>query len=242
RGGDVIPQILGYLPEMRPADAEEFVFPSQCPCELKTPVVRDEIAGGGEGVVRRCMGEFACPFQRRRHLKHFVSRQAFDIEGLGEKQIDAFYDDEDLPVRTPADIFTLARRDAANLRKLKDREGYGAVSARKLFEAIEARRRITLDRMIYALGIRHVGEATARTLARAYGDWQSFHAAANAIVAGGLESEAAAEMMALEDIGPAVVLAISRYFREKHNADRVDELVAELEILPVEQAVATSPV
>ncbi len=242
RAGDVIPQILGYLPERRPPDAVRFEFPDHCPCELHTPVVRDEIAGGGEGVVRRCMGEFACPFQRRRHLKHFVSRQAFDIEGLGEKQIDAFYDDEDLPVRTPADIFTLARRDAANLRKLKDREGYGAVSARKLFEAIEARRRITLDRMIYALGIRHVGEATARTLARAYGDWQSFHAAANAIVAGGLESEAAAEMMALEDIGPAVVLAISRYFREKHNADRVDELVAELEILPVEQAVATSPV
>jgi DNA ligase (NAD+) len=242
RAGDVIPQILGYLPEKRPADAVRFEFPEVCPCELKTPVVRDETASGAEGVIRRCTGEFACPFQRRRHLKHFVSRQAFDIEGLGEKQIDAFYDDADLPVRTPADIFTLARRDAANLRKLKDRDGYGEVSARKLFEAIEARRRIGLERLIYALGIRHVGEATARTLARAYGEWDSFLAAALAVAEGGLECEAAEEMMTLEDIGPAVVVAIARYFGEEHNRAMVEALVAELDIQPAERVTADSPV
>src|SRR5690606_24669416 len=133
------------------------------------------------------------------------------------KQIEAFYDDEELRVRTPADIFTLARRDAANLRKLRDREGYGEVSARKLFDAIEARRRIPLERLIYALGIRHVGEATARTLARAHGTWESFEAAALAIADGGLDSSAAAEMNALEDIGPAIVVSVARYFNEAHN-------------------------
>src|SRR5690606_39588750 len=119
------------------------------------------------------------------------------------KQIEAFYDDEELRVRTPADIFTLARRDAANLRKLRDREGYGEVSARKLFDAIEARRRIPLERLIYALGIRHVGEATARTLARAYGNWTEFETAALAIAEQGPAGPAAEEMQALEDIGPA---------------------------------------
>ena len=112
RAGDVIPQVLGYVPERRPADARAFAFPTICPCELKTPIVREETAGGSEGVIRRCTGEFACPFQRKEHLKLFVSRRAFDIDGLGDKQIESFYDDDILAIRTPADIFTLqgARR------------------------------------------------------------------------------------------------------------------------------------
>lgn len=242
RAGDVIPQILCYLPEKRPANAREFSFPETCPCELKTPVVREETASGGEGVVRRCTGEFACPFQRRRHLMHFVSRQAFDIEGLGERQIDAFYDDVDLPVRTPADIFSLARRDARNLRKLKDRDGYGEVSARKLFEAIDASRHVPLERLIYALGIRHVGEATARTLARGFGEWRAFETAALAVARSGMQSAAAEEMMALEDIGPAVVVAVARYFSEEHNRAMIDSLVRELEIEPAPPTAADSPV
>lgn len=240
RAGDVIPQVLGYVPERRPPDARAFPFPTVCPCPLKTPVVREETAGGGEGVVRRCTGEFACPFQRKEHLKHFVSRRAFDIEGLGEKQIEYFYDDADLPIRTPADIFTLARRDATAPTRLKDRDGYGEVSAGKLFEAIAARRRIPLERLIYALGIRHVGEATARTLARAYGTWEAFEAAALAVAAG--EAGAREEMDALEDIGEAVIDAVATYFAEPHNRRTVEDLIAEIEVIEAGKPAAHSPV
>lgn len=243
RAGDVIPQVLGYLPEKRPADAATFEFPTVCPCDLKTPIVREETASGAEGAVRRCSGEFACPYQRKEHLKLFVSRKAFDIEGLGDKQIEYFYDDDDLRIRQPADIFTLQKRDAESaLKKLKEREGYGEVSAQKLFDAIEERRTIPLERLIFALGIRHVGETTARTLARAYGDWDSFHAAALAIAGEGSDGPAAEEMTALDDIGPAVIVAIARYFGEAHNLDMVEALVGQLDIQPAEQAASDSPV
>jgi len=240
RAGDVIPQILGYVPEKRPADAAAFAFPTTCPCELKTPIVREGTAGGGEGVIRRCSGEFACPFQRIEHLRHFVSRRAFDIEGLGEKQIEFFFNDPDLPVRSPADIFTMARRDAENATGLKDKEGFGEVSAAKLFAAIEERRRIGLDRMIYGLGIRHVGEQTARTLARAYGSWKPFHDAALTIAHG--DEQARQEMDALEDIGDAVIDAIARYFVEEHNRKLVEALAAEVEVIDAERPRTDSPV
>lgn len=241
RAGDVIPQVLGFVEARRPADAEKFEFLTTCPCPLKTPIVREETAGGAEGVIRRCSGEFACPFQRKEHLKLFVSRRAFDIEGLGDKQIEYFYDDEDLPIRTPADIFTLEARDRANgLKRLKNRDGYGEVSAQKLFDAIEARRTISLERLIYALGIRHVGETTSKTLARAYGTWAAFEAAALAVAEG--DVEAADEMDALDDIGPAVVEAVGRYFGEEHNRVMVEALVAELTVLEAERPAADSPV
>lgn len=240
RAGDVIPQILGYLPDHRPKDAEEFVFPSVCPCELKTPVVRDATAGGAEGVVRRCSGEFACPFQRIEHLRHFVSRRAFDIEGLGEKQMEFFFNDADLPVKAPGDIFTLAERDAKNLRKLKDKEGFGAVSAQKLFDAIEARRTIPLERMIYGLGIRHVGERTAVTLARGYGSWKEFHDAALAVAHG--DAAAREEMDALDDIGDAVIDAIATYFGEEHNRKLVEELADQVTVEEAERPATDSPV
>ncbi|MGY6708865.1 MAG: NAD-dependent DNA ligase LigA [Rhizobiaceae bacterium] len=240
RAGDVIPQILGYLPEHRPKDAEEFVFPTVCPCDLKTPVVRDANAGGGEGVVRRCSGEFACPHQRIEHLRHFVSRRAFDIDGLGEKQIEFFFHDPDLAVKAPGDIFTLAARDAGNLRKLKDKEGFGAVSAQKLFDAIEARRHIPLERMIYGLGIRHVGERTAVTLARGYGSWTEFHDAALAVAKG--DEAAREEMDALDDIGDAVIDAIATYFGEDHNRRLVEELAAQVKVEEAEKPATDSPV
>ncbi|MBB4002296.1 NAD-dependent DNA ligase LigA [Aurantimonas endophytica] len=240
RAGDVIPQVLGIVAEKRPAGTEPFAFPETCPCELKTPVVREETASGAQSVVRRCTGEFACPFQRREHLKLFVSRKAFDIDGLGEKQIDLFYDDPDFRVRTPADIFKMRGRDAASLKKLKDKEGFGEVSARNLFDAIEARRTIALDRLIFSLGIRHVGEATAKTLARAYGSFEAFHEAALKVAEG--DAEAAAEMDALEDIGGAVITAVARFFSEEHNRHLVDELVRELTIETVAKPAATSPV
>ncbi|HEX2020220.1 MAG TPA: NAD-dependent DNA ligase LigA [Aurantimonas sp.] len=240
RAGDVIPQVLGIVAEKRPAGAEPFAFPDTCPCELKTPVVREETASGAQSVVRRCTGEFACPFQRREHLKLFVSRKAFDIDGLGEKQIDLFYDDPDFSVRTPADIFRMRDRDAAGLKKLKDKQGFGEVSARNLFDAIEARRTIALDRLIFSLGIRHVGEATAKTLARAYGSFDAFHEAALKIAEG--DAEAATEMDALEDIGGAVITAVARFFSEEHNRRLVDDLVRELTVETVEKPAATSPV
>ncbi|SMC60150.1 DNA ligase (NAD+) [Fulvimarina manganoxydans] len=240
RAGDVIPQVLGIVEDKRPKGAEPFLFPTVCPCELKTDIVQEETASGAQSVVRRCTGEFACPYQRREHLKLFVSRKAFDIDGLGDKQVDFFYDDPDFPVRTPADIFTLKRRNDAGLKKLRDKEGFGEVSARNLFEAIEARRTIGLDRLIFSFGIRHVGEATARVLARAYGTFEAFHEAGLKIAA---EDEAAREEMdALDDIGDAVVTAVARFFSEDHNLKLVEALVAELQVEAVEKPAETSPV
>ncbi|MTW15361.1 NAD-dependent DNA ligase LigA [Rhodoplanes serenus] len=227
RAGDVIPQVVRVLTEKRPADTVPYEFPTHCRCELKTPLVRETTAGGEAGAVARCSGEFACPFQKMEHLRHFVSRRAFDIEGLGEKQIAFFFDDEDLPVREPADIFTLRRRDEANFKKLKDKEGFGSVSVKNLFDAIDARRTIALERFVYALGIRHVGETTARQLARAYGSWDAFAAAAERIAAG--DEEARAEMDAIDQIGDAVVDAVAKYFGEAHNRRVVESLVAELD-------------
>ncbi len=240
RAGDVIPQVLGFVPEKRPADAVPYVFPHECLCELKTALIREETAGGVEGVIKRCTGEFACPYQKVEHLKHFVSRRAFDIEGLGDKQIEFFFTDPDLPVKSPADIFTLAKRDAANLKKLKDKEGFGETSASKLFAAIEAKRAIGLDRVIYGLGIRHVGESTAKTLARAYGSFAAFHDAALKIAGG--DTVAAVEMDALDDIGTAVIDSVARYFAEEHNRALVEALAAELTVADAEKPTSDSPV
>ena len=240
RAGDVIPQVLGFVADKRPADAHDYVFPHLCLCELKTALVREEIASGAVGAVKRCTGEFACPYQKVEHLKHFVSRRAFDIEGLGDKQIEFFFADEDLAVKNPADIFTLARRDAANLKKLKDKEGFGETSAAKLFAAIDARRAIGLDRLIYGLGIRHVGESSSKTLARAYGSFAAFHDAALKIASG--DAAAAEEMDALDDIGAAVIDSVAGYFSEAHNRKIVEELAAELLVADAEKPQSDSPV
>ncbi len=235
RAGDVIPQVVGVVLDERPAGAEAFEFPTRCPCPLATPLARDvqgEDAEGNSiyGVVRRCTGEFACPFQRVEHLIHFVSRRAFDIEGLGVKQLQAFYD-EDL-IREPADIFRLARNEAA-IAALKEREGYGETSVRNLVNSIESRRRIPLDRFINALGVRHVGETTALALARGYGSASAFLAAMDKVAAG--EADAVAELDAFDQIGPAVIEATAAYFAEDHNRRIVAELVAEIAIEDVER-------
>ena len=230
RAGDVIPQIVGVVLDQRPADARPFDFPDRCPCELKTPLARETTASGAETVVRRCTGEFACPFQRFEHLRHFVSRRAFDIEGLGEKQLRAFFD-EGL-VREPADIFRLARNEAA-LDSLRAREGYGETSVRNLRAAIEARREIGLDRFIYGLGIRHVGETTSLVLARGYGDDETFLEAMHKVAAG--DAEAIEDLDGLDQIGAAVIEAAGAYFREPHNLRIVEALREQLNILPAEK-------
>jgi DNA ligase (NAD+) len=230
RAGDVIPQVVEVVLDKRPAGAEPYAFPTHCPCPLHTPLARETTAGGAETVVRRCTGEFACPYQRVAHLIHFVSRRAFDIEGLGFKQLEAFY--EEGLIREPADIFRLAR-DETKLSDLRAREGYGETSIRNLVAGIEARRRIPLDRFINALGIRHVGETTALTMARCYGSRDAFLSGMDKVAAG--DAEAIAELDAMDQIGDAVIKAAADYFAEDHNRRIVADLVAELEILDAEK-------
>ena len=229
RAGDVIPQIVDVVIDKRPKDAKPYKFPRKCPCYLHTEVVREETATGEEGARARCTGEFACPFQKIEHLKLFCSRRAFDIEGLGEKQIELFFEKE--WIREPADIFTLAQRNKKI--RLEDEEGFGETSVRNLFNAIDARRTIALDRFIYALGIRHVGETTALALARGYGSWQAFHDASLKIAKG--DAETAAEMDALDQIGDTVIDAVKAYFAESHNRGIVERLKKQVEVLEAEK-------
>jgi DNA ligase (NAD+) len=240
RAGDVIPQVVEVVAALRQPAAEPYAFPCVCPCDLRTPVVKETTAAGVESVVRRCTGEFACPYQRIEHLKHFCSRRAFDIEGLGDKQI-AFFFEKGL-IKELGDIFRLAVRDAApgNLQRIQNYEGFGELSTRNLFAAIDARRNIQLERLIFALGIRHVGETTAKMLARNYGTWAAFDAAAMRVASG--DVEAATEMDAIDQIGETVIEAIRSYFAEEHNRAIVDRLVAELSIIDAEQAAKDSAV
>lgn len=231
RAGDVIPQVVGVVESER-ADPPPppFAFPQTCPCPLATPLVRETTASGAETVVRRCSGEFACPFQRIEHLRHFVSRRAYDIEGLGEKQLAAFFD---LGwVREPADIFRLAR-GAERLEALRAMDGYGETSVANLVAGIEARRAIPLDRFIFGLGIRHIGETTAMVLARGYGSAEAFLAAMDRVAA--RDPEAIEELDALDQVGGAVIEAAASYFGEAHNRRIVAELVAELTIRDAEK-------
>ena len=200
-------------------------------------MVREETATGEEGARARCTGEFACPFQKIEHLKLFASRRAFDIDGLGEKQIEFFF--EQGWVKEPADIFTLPARNGRI--KLESYEGYGETSVRNLFAAIEARRRIALERFIYALGIRHVGETTALALARGYGSWQAFHDACLKVAKG--DEEAIAEMDALDQIGDTVIDEHQRLFRrEPQSRHRRAADQAKSSILDAEQPKSNSPV
>jgi DNA ligase (NAD+) len=228
RAGDVIPQIVDVVAD-KPRGKEKYHFPTRCPCPLKTNVVREETATGEEGARARCSGEFACPFQKIEHLKLFCSRRAFDIEGLGEKQIELFF--EKGWIKEPADIFTLADRNKKI--ELEEEEGYGETSVRNLFESIEQRREISLDRFIYALGIRHVGETTALALARGYGSWKAFHDAGLKVAKG--DEEAIADMDALDQIGDTVIKAVAAYFGESHNRGIVERLTKQVRILDAEK-------
>ena len=236
RAGDVIPQVVDVVIDKRPKSAKLFHFPKKCPCPLHTDVVREETATGEEGARARCTGEFACPFQKIEHLKLFASRRAFDIDGLGEKQIEFFFEQE--WVREPADIFTLPARNGRI--KLESYEGYGETSVRNLFAAIEGRRRIALERFIFALGMRQVGETTALALARGYGSWHAFHDACLKLVRD--DEEAITEMDALDQIGDTVIASIKAYFGESHNRGIVERLTKEVVILDAERPKSNSAV
>ncbi len=221
RAGDVIPQILGVVLEKRPPDAAPFVFPSLCPV-CQSHAVRDINEKTGKvDAVRRCTGGLICPAQAVERLRHFVSRHAFDIEGLGEKHIQAFFDEG--RIRAPADIFTLKARDGVSLPPLAEKEGWGQQSAANLFAAIEARRTISLERFIFALGIRHVGETTARLLAKTFGSLAEFERAME-------EPGAAGTLNDIEGIGDVVAQSVVDFFGEPHNQDVVAGLRRELTV------------
>ncbi len=219
RAGDVIPKVRDVILNRRPADAKPYAFPEKCPA-CGSPAIR----GPGEAV-HRCTGALICPAQAVEKLKHFVSRMAFDIEGLGAKQVEAFY--EDKWIRTPADIFALEERYGAGLRQLKNREGWGEKSAQNLFAAIRERRTIPLNRLIFGLGIRHVGETTAMLLARHYGNWTAFRDAMEAAVP---ESAERAELIAIDGVGPVLAEAIADFFAEPAAKDLLDNLLAYLTV------------
>ncbi|MFM9890801.1 MAG: NAD-dependent DNA ligase LigA [Rickettsiales bacterium] len=224
RAGDVIPQVVRVRDDL-PRGAVAYVFPTNCPV-CGAHAVRPE----GE-VARRCTGGLTCAAQAVERLRHFVSRNALDIEGLGEKQIEAFY--RDGLVRNPADIFTLAARDAENLTRLKNREGWGERSAAKLFAAIEKARSTSLPRFIYALGIRHVGEETAKLIARHF-------ITLDALLAAG---EGLQELLHVDGIGQVVIDSLGEFLAEPHHRDVLQNLHAALAIPPYAPVVATaSPV
>ena len=244
RAGDVIPQVLDVVMEKRPAAAVPYAFPTKCPvCGSHAVREMNEKTGKLDSVTR-CTGGFVCSAQAKEHIKHFVSRNAFDIEGLGTKQVDFFFEAEDpaIQIRTAPDIFTLKRRqEASPLVKLENIEGFGRVSVRKLFDAIDARREIALHRLIFALGIRHVGETTAKLLARSYGSYVAFAEAMKA--AAPMFGDAWNELNAIDGIGEVVAASIVEFFKEPRNLEVVDSLLQEITPLDAEAPVTSgSPV
>jgi DNA ligase (NAD+) len=232
RAGDVIPQILEVLLDQRRGDPPRYEFPKVCPvCGSAALQEIDEKTGVAD-VVTRCTGTLICPAQAVERLRHFCSRNAMDIEGLGDKQIELFFN-EGL-IKTAADIFTLAARDGEKGPRLSERDGFGETSARNLFAAIEARRAIVVNRFLYALGIRHVGETNARRLARHFGDFAALRAAA-------LSPDGLAEINAIDGVGPVVAEALVDFFAEPHNETALDQLLAQVSLQPMEAVAANHP-
>jgi len=238
RAGGVIPQVVSVVLDKRPKNAKSYSFPQVCPA-CGSHAVREE----GEAV-RRCTGALICPAQTVERLRHFVSRNAFDIEGLGEKQVQEFF--QDGLIMSPVDIFTLQKRDARSTSRLMQREGYGETSVRNLFAAIDARRSIELHRLIYALGIRHVGEGNAKLLARHYGTIDAFReamlAAAKHGTGEGNTSEAYQDLNDIGGVGEIVADAVVEFFAEPRNVKALGELLREIEVRPAEQPRKSSPV
>ncbi len=245
RAGDVIPKVADVDLSKRPSDATPYVFPEVCP-ECGSPAIREE----GDAI-RRCTGGLICPAQAVEKLKHFVSRAAFDIEGLGAKQVEQFF--EDGWIKEPADIFTLEDGYGSGLQQLKNREGWGEKSAQKLFDAISEKRRIEFNRLLFGLGIRHLGEGAARDLALHFADWNAL-----AEVADRAADEPAAtdhpnretlkispaweEFLAIDGVGQTLTQSLVSALANEQERASIDRLVAFLEILPLEQAASDSTV
>lgn len=234
RAGDVIPKIADVDLSQRPDDALPFVFPQTCP-ECGSAALREE-----DDAISRCSGGLVCPAQAVEKLKHFVSRGAFDIEGLGAKQIEMFFADEVLPIREPADIFTLRTRDAANITKIKNRDGFGEKSAQKLFDSIDRRREIPLAKLIFGLGIRHTGEGSSALLARHFGTWEALaELLDNAEVGQGPGWES---LLEIDGIGDVLATSLITAFSQPGERVSIEKLVTELTILPAISVANDSPV
>ena len=232
RAGDVIPQIVDVNVASRPKGAKPYAFPTICP-ECGSDAVREVNPNTGrEDSVRRCTGTLVCPAQAVERLRYFVGRDTFDIEGLGAKQVDAFY--RDGLIKHPSDIFKLKPE------MLADREGYGETSIANLMRAIEERREIDLNRFVHALGIRHIGETNARLLARHFGTFEALRDTATKAAHG--DAEAFAEIDDIEGIGPVVAKAVVQFFHEEHNQEELDRLLKEVTPRPMQAVAGDSPV
>ncbi|MDP2332732.1 MAG: NAD-dependent DNA ligase LigA [Reyranella sp.] len=240
RAGDVIPQVLGFVPDERPKNAKKYHFPTRCPCPLKTEVKAEE-----GGVVRRCSGGLECPFQQVERLRYFVSRNCFDIEGLGGTHIENFFND--VLLKVPGDIFRLKNKEA----EIKKREGWGDLSVRNLLAAIDSRRTISLDRFINALGIPLIGEATAKILAQEYGDADTWLAEMLAAAkerkehpdevkkekAGREVGLSYGRLCNVEQIGVTTADAMCAFFTEGHTVEIIKDLLKQLSVEAVQRRV-----
>ncbi|MEM8980086.1 MAG: NAD-dependent DNA ligase LigA [Pseudomonadota bacterium] len=220
RAGDVIPKVRDVDLSKRAKDSEPFVFPTKCP-ECGSDAVR---APGD--AVRRCTGGLICPAQAVEKLKHFVARAAFDIDGLGNKQVEQLY--QDGWIAEPADIFEIEARYGTGLQQLKNREGWGEKSANALFDAIRARKTIPLNRLIFGLGIRHVGEAAANLLAQNFSTWENFEAGMRA--AQDPHSEAWETLLAIDGVGEVMAASVVAQFAEPRERAAIERLVAHLTV------------
>jgi DNA ligase (NAD+) len=225
RAGDVIPKVADVDLSKRPPEAKPFAFPDTCP-ECDSPAVREP----GDAV-RRCTGGLICPAQAVEKMKHFVSRAAFDIEGLGAKQVEQFHTDG--WIAEPADIFLLPSRYGSGLQQLKNREGWGEKSAQNLFDAIEEKRAIPFGRVLFALGIRHVGEQASNLLARTYGSWAEFEAAITSAV--DPDSDAWSNLLAIDGVGEVMAQSLVDAFANTAERASIDRLVAQLSIQDAER-------
>ncbi|MCA0043835.1 NAD-dependent DNA ligase LigA [Celeribacter litoreus] len=233
RAGDVIPKVADVDLARRKSDSVPYTFPTTCP-ECGSAAIREE----GDAV-RRCTGGLICPAQAVEKLKHFVSRGAFDIEGLGAKQVEQFY--KDGWVKEPADIFELKEKyGPGNMAQLKNREGWGEKSANKLFDAIDERRAIPLAKLIFGLGIRHVGDTSAGLLATHYGTWEAFEAAMKTAEIG--IGAAWEDLLSIDGVGDVMAASVVTTFHQEAERASIDRLVAQLSPLEAEKPKSDSPV
>ena len=223
RAGDVIPQIVQVLLDKRPNDSQEFIFPTTCPI-CGAHAIREE-----DEAIRRCTGGLSCPAQAKERIIHFVSKEGFDIAGLGSSIIEDFYNDGIL--RTPADIFSIERRNTSDdlfaaqqgsVLHLEQREGWGKKSVENLFKAINAKRKISLPRFIYALGIRQVGAATARLLAQNYGSFEHFMTE--------MKGKETGALVTIDGIGASMATDMVEFFQEEHNLKIIEQLLQEITV------------
>ena len=215
RAGDVIPQILAFDEAKRQADAQVFIMPEDC------PMCGSDVEREDDGAIKRCTGGLKCKSQRIEGLKHFVSRNAFDIEGFGDKQIEAFFEAD--IIEMPYDIFTLQKRDYTAEFSIQDREGFGEKSVENLFKAIDEKRQISLSRFLYALGIRYVGQTTAQLIAQNYDNISSLLEDMKA-------EDISERITAIAGIGEKVGQEVVRFFNDEHNLDLLVKLLPELDI------------